>query len=235
MMTNTQFSQKPISVAIVEDDVAAMARFQLAISLAEDLHLLAYFTNGTSAMEWLAHNTVDVLLCDLGLPDISGLVVIDACARQYPDTNIMVITLYEDEAHVVKSLEVGASGYLLKDSMHGEIAEQIRELHAGGSPMTPVIARLVLKRFRIPAAAAVAHKPPASVSTLTEREVDILARISQGFSYTEIADIEKISAHTVSTHIKRIYGKLSVHSKSEAVFEAMQMGLLDGKMQRPLK
>ncbi len=212
-----------------------MARFQSAIAATVDLKLAASFCNGTSALAWLENNTPDVLLCDLGLPDFSGLAVIGYCAQKHPEANIMVITMYEDEDHVVKSLEAGASGYLLKDSLNNEIAAQIRELHAGGSPMTPVIARLVLKRFRIAPASVNHSKAEPGFTALTEREIDILARISQGFSYSEIANIEKISTHTVATHIKRIYGKLSVHSKNEAVYEAMQLGLLDGRMQRSAK
>jgi DNA-binding NarL/FixJ family response regulator len=232
MLTTNRTATNPIRVAIVEDDGAAMARFQHAISVATDLDLIAQFGNGASALAWLEHNTTDVLLCDLGLPDFSGLAVIGYCAKKYPNSNVMVITMYEDEDHVIKSLEAGASGYILKDSMNDEIVAQIRELHAGGSPMTPVIARLVLKRFHVAPTAVAVEKQIPAFNVLTEREIDILARISQGFSYLEIAGIEKISQHTVATHIKRIYAKLSVHSKNEAVFEAMQMGLLDGKLQK---
>jgi DNA-binding NarL/FixJ family response regulator len=232
MITHTATKPQKIRVAIVEDDTGVLARFQRAIAATTDLELLAHFGNGTSALAWLEHNSADVLLCDLGLPDFSGLAVIGYCAQKYPASNIMVITMYEDEDHVVKSLEAGASGYLLKDSLNGEIAEQIRELHAGGSPMTPVIARLVLKRFRITPTPVEPEKKALAFTLLTDREIDILARISQGFSYAEIASIEKISTHTVATHIKHIYGKLSVHSKSEAVYEAMQMGLLDANFQK---
>jgi DNA-binding NarL/FixJ family response regulator len=232
MITHTATKPQKIRVTIVEDDTGVLARFQRAIAATTDLELLAHFGNGTSALAWLEHNSADVLLCDLGLPDFSGLAVIGYCAQKYPASNIMVITMYEDEDHVVKSLEAGASGYLLKDSLNGEIAEQIRELHAGGSPMTPVIARLVLKRFRITPTPVEPEKKALAFTLLTDREIDILARISQGFSYAEIASIEKISTHTVATHIKHIYGKLSVHSKNEAVYEAMQMGLLDANFQK---
>lgn len=234
MTTTTPFAGQPITVAIVEDDTTAMAKFKAAIVADPGLKLLAAYGTGTDALAWLEHNSANVLLCDLGLPDFSGLAVIGYCAQKHPLCSIMVVTMFEDEDHVVNSLEAGASGYLLKDSLNEEIAGQIRELHAGGSPMTPVIARLVLKRFRISQAVpAQPEKQAPNVAALTQREIEILARIAQGFSYAEIADIEKISPHTVAAHIKRIYGKLSVHSKSEAVYEAAQLGLLDAKFHKP--
>lgn len=207
-------------------------RFETAIRGAEDLHLAASFKDGRSALEWLERDSADVLLSDLGLPDLPGLAVITYCAQRHPQTAIMVITMYEDEQHVIRSLEAGATGYLLKDSLHGEICAWIRELHAGGSPITPVIARLVLKRFH-PQVAGVQPVPDNELVKLTPKELAVLNRIAQGFSYQEIGDLEHISVNTVHTHIKRIYGKLAVRSRTEAVFEAQQLGLLDAGMRRP--
>lgn len=222
------------SVALVEDDPAARQRFEQAIQAAPDLRLVASFEFGKDALSWLENHRPDVLLTDLGLPDIPGLAVLTYCARRHPGCDIMVITLYDDEAHVVRSLEAGASGYLLKDSLHDEIVKHIRDLRAGGAPMTPVIARQVLKRFRInlPAqqqADSVAADP---ATTLTARELFILNRVAQGFRYSEIAALEDISINTVHTHVRNIYGKLAVHSRSEAVYEAMQMGLIEKGLPR---
>ena len=222
-----------IQVALVEDDAATRQRFTHAIEQAADLRLVASFENGRSALAWLEHHAPDVLMTDLGLPDIPGLAVLAYCAQRHPACDIMVMTLYDDPTHVIRCLEAGASGYLLKDSPHGEIADLIRELHSGGSPMTPAIARLVLKRVRVPmpsvgAGPVVAHQ----ATLLTPKELTVLTRIAQGFRYGEIADLEGISRHTVHAHIKNMYAKLSVHSRSEAVHEAMQLGLIEKGLPR---
>lgn len=222
---------RPISVALVEDDPMCRERFETAIRGAKDLHLAASFQDGRSALEWLEREVSDVLLSDLGLPDLPGLAVITYCAQRHPKTAIMVITMYEDEQHVIRSLEAGACGYLLKDSLHGEICDRIRELHSGGSPITPTIARLVLKRFH-PQMAAVKPLLDSELVKLTPKEMTVLNRIAQGFSYQEIGGLEGITVNTVHTHIKHIYGKLAVRSRTEAVFEAQQLGLLDNGLRR---
>lgn len=216
-----------IRVMIVEDDAITRQRFAHAIGSAPDLTLVAAFESGREALRWLEREGVDVLLTDLGLPDVPGLGVIAYCAQRHPDAQIMVITMYEDETHVLRSLQAGARGYLLKDALNDEIVERIHELAAGGAPMTPPIARLVLNRLYPRPAAPAPTLTAASFDPLTERERQVLTRIAQGFSYAEIADLEGISRHTVHTHIKSIYGKLQVHSKSEAVFEAGRLGLID--------
>lgn len=217
-----------LQVALVEDDAATRQRFSAAISAAPDLALCAAFAAGGEALAWLERHVLDVLLVDLGLPDVPGLAVIEACARLHPRCDIMVISMFEDEEHVVRSLEAGASGYLLKDSFDDEIARHIRELRAGGAPMTPIIARHLIKKFRaLPRGAGPAAA--SGLALLTPREQLILTRISQGFSYGEIAELEGVSRNTVHTHIKNIYSKLSVHSRTEAVYEASRLGLLDGR------
>jgi DNA-binding NarL/FixJ family response regulator len=226
-----QIPPRPISVVLVEDDPICRERFETAIRGAKDLHLAASFQDGRSALEWLERETSDVLLSDLGLPDLPGLAVITYCAQRHPQTAIMVITMYEDEQHVIRSLEAGACGYLLKDSLHGEICDRIRELHAGGSPITPTIARLVLKRFH-PQMPAARTLPDSELVKLTPKELTVLNRIAQGFSYQEIGGLEGITVNTVHTHIKHIYGKLAVRSRTEAVFEAQQLGLLDAGLRR---
>lgn len=216
-----------IRVAVVEDDEHSRERLCAALDAATDMQLVAQFTHGTKALAWLDRNEPDVLLADLGLPDIPGLAVIGYCARRHPRTDIMVISMYEDEQHVVQSLEAGASGYLLKDTGAEQIAERVRELRSGGTPMSPVIARLVLKRFRRGHASTHSQSEIDSSWVLpTPRELLVLTRIAQGFSYAEIGCIEGISRHTVHAHIKNVYSKLAVHSRSEAVYEASRLGLL---------
>lgn len=219
-----------ITIALLEDDPACALRFQHAIAQNAGMRLIAQFDRAANAVMWLSDHQPDVLLCDLGLPDHSGLDVIRFCSTHNPQTKILVITLYEDEQHVFKSIESGASGYLLKDSLSAEITAHITELINGGSPITPIIARYLLKRLQPNVQTAdIVPKPVLDKDhsiQLSEREMQILTRISQGFSYGEIATQIGLSWHTVHTHIKKIYEKLSVHSRSEAVFEARQMGLL---------
>lgn len=215
----------PIRVALLEDDPATRGRFAGAIAQDDGLRLAAEFALGGEALAWLERHQPDVLLADLGLPDVPGLAVIAYCARRHPAADIMVISMHEDEQHVVRSLEAGASGYMLKDSLEGEITARIRELRAGGAPMSPVIARLVLKRLRPPSAPN-GGEADSSWVLPTPRELLVLTRIAQGFSYVEIAEIEGISRHTVHAHVKNVYAKLSVHSHTEAVFEASRLGLI---------
>jgi len=214
----------PIAVVIVEDDPSSLQRFVQAVQSAPDMQVRKTFTNGRDALAWLEHHAPDVLLTDLGLPDLPGLAVITYCAQRHVSCEIMVITMYEDESHVLRSLEAGAGGYLLKDSSADEIPARIRELRAGGAPMTPVIARQVLRRFRLtPSAGQAALLPPM----LTPRETAVLNHVARGFSHAEIGRLEGVAVSTIATHIRHIYEKLAVHSRSEAVFEAQQMGLID--------
>lgn len=217
---------RPLRTVIVEDEAATRHRLATALNTA-GIEVVAEFGCGQPALKWLDQHEPDVLLCDLGLPDLPGLAVITYCVQRYPRCNVMVISMYEDESHVIRSLEAGAKGYLLKDSLDADVADRVRELARGGSPMTPVIARLVLNRFHAPAVAS----PVACESVkLSAKELTVLTRIAQGFSYAEIASLEEISRHTVATHIRNVYAKLFVHSKNEAVFEASRLGLIDMRM-----
>lgn len=214
---------RDISVAIVEDDPRTRRRFEHALSRAERLWLA--YSAGTVAemVAWLRDNRVDVLLVDLGLPDGSGLQVISHCRKLAPGTEIMVISMFGDEANMMRAFEAGARGYLLKDGTEDDLADHVLSLNAGGSPMTPIIARQLLTRLS-PAPAA-ASAPPGD-ATLTARERDILAKLARGYTYAETAEILGISPSTVQSHVKNIYSKLAVHSKTEAIHEARQLGLL---------
>ncbi len=210
-----------------------------AIDGADDIRLSAAFTDARSALAWLAGNRPDVLLVDLGLPDASGLTVITACAQRHPGTDVMVISVFDDADKVLQSIKAGAQGYLLKDSLHDQLPVLIRQLRAGGAPMTPSIARKVLNHVRPAGVAAAAPAGPSHAShggnpgngmadfRLTPAEDNVLQYVARGFKYAEIAQLTGVSIHTVHSHIKNIYAKLSVNSRSEAVFEASRLGLLD--------
>ncbi|UDM52497.1 response regulator transcription factor [Cupriavidus sp. MP-37] len=219
-------------VLIVEDDPLALRRLVQAV----DLHAAEAAASGCAAtvaeaLAWLARHQPDVLLCDLGLPDGSGIDVIRATRERYPACDCMVVTVFGDDQHVLASIEAGAIGYLLKDETTDRIAASIGELRAGGSPMSPLIARQVVNRLR---GAPPEATPPngtgagtgAGAVALSVRENEILDLISRGYTYAETARYLGLSVHTVQSHIKNIYGKLAVRSRGEAVFEAAKLGLL---------
>ena len=176
----------------------------------------------------LAGAPADVLLVDLGLPDGSGIDVIEAAARKWSACSIMVSTNFGDEIHVMRSIEVGAAGYLLKDSSAARILDEIRSLASGGSPISPLIARQILARFRQGGSLSAADEAPASASSplLSAREKEVLDLITKGFTAQEIAKLMALSHFTVRTFVRRIYSKLKVTSKAEAIYEARTLGLL---------
>jgi len=212
-------SLEPVTVALVEDDDEARKRLVASISSDPSLKLVGEFATGTEALAGLAAGAPDVFLIDLGLPDMPGMQVVKRVADRFPACDILVVTVFGDEESIIGALEAGARGYLLKGALEHDIAEDIRHLRNGGSPLSPVIARQVLKRL-VPAKAA------AMDALLTPRETEILNAIARGFSYAETAGLLHLSVQTVHSHLKNIYRKLAVHSKTEAVFEADRRRLL---------
>jgi DNA-binding NarL/FixJ family response regulator len=219
------------SVLIVEDEPEFMRRFSNAVLADSGLQLLAAVSTGRAAQAMLDAQPPDVMLLDLGLPDISGVEVIRHAARHHPRCDVLVVTMFGDDQHVLASIEAGATGYLLKDAAAEDIAASIHELHAGGSPISPGIARRVLARFRVAAnapapATAPAARPAETESPLTDRETELLRLAAKGLSFETVGELMGISPHTVVAHVKKIYRKLAVHSRGEAVYEANQLGLL---------
>jgi DNA-binding NarL/FixJ family response regulator len=234
-------------VLVVEDDPLMREFFAASVSRCAELQLTVSVGTVAEAKAWLDGNAkqLDVLLTDLGLPDGSGLDVIRHATRLNPACEPLVISMFGDEDNVLASIEAGALGYIHKDSTPDDIAQTILDMRAGASPISPMIARRVLSKYHADrrqqnrGQAPVEHASIAIKSVavdglgtvvprgvLSPREQEVLALIARGFSYVEIARLQSLSVHTVQTHIKSLYGKLSVHSKSEAVFEATRMGLL---------
>jgi len=218
----------PLKVALVEDDIAFQNSFAAAVAETGDMQLVGMAQNVAQAKALLSGDPLDVLVVDLGLPDGSGIDVIRAAHAAWPQCGIMVSTTFADEKHVIASIEAGAAGYLLKDSSAEKIADEIRALHAGGSPISPRIARQILLRFRPPEPEPLQPEVAASplASPLSPREREALELITKGFSYDEIADLMQVSRNTVMTFVRRIYQKLEVHSKAEAIYEARNHGIL---------
>ena len=227
-------STDPISIIIIEDEPEFRRRFAQIIESEPTMRLAGVAANKRDAQALIDREHFDVMLIDLGLPDGTGIDLIRNVSQKKPDVDIMVVTVFGDEQHVVSSIEAGATGYILKDSTPADVISCIRLLRAGGSPVSPVVARSVLRaiRSRMGAAGTVGNVGAVSRSSNTEnnplsgRETEILQLLAKGMSFNEIGEILGISPHTVTAHIKKIYRKLAVHSRGEAVYEASQMGLL---------
>lgn len=216
-----------IQVALVEDDVHFQNTIMAAIAASPDIRLTSNSSTRAQGLLALEKPPADVLLVDLGLPDGSGIDVIRAAHTKWPTCAVMVCTTFGDEAHVMKSIEAGASGYLLKDGEPGDMLAEIRSLQAGGSPISPLIARQILTRFRASPAAAAELAPEREHAMLSAREKEVLELITKGFTADEIARLVQVSQHTVQTYVRRIYSKLKVTSKAEAIYEARSQGLLE--------
>jgi DNA-binding NarL/FixJ family response regulator len=213
----------PISVLIVEDDERFREAFAAVVNGAPDLRLLGTATDLPQGLLLLREFRPQVLLVDLGLPSGSGIELIRHAHAHLPQTDVMVVSVFGDEPHVMASLEAGATGYLLKDAQPADLAEQIRTLRAGGSPISPVIARQLLLRLAPDASRAPATGDEA---LLSPQERQVLTYSAKGFSFEEIARMLGVSRHTVMTYVKRSYRKLQVHSKTEAIYEARKLGLV---------
>jgi len=207
---------------LLEDEKPAREHLAAAINTHENLKLIAAVDTCAEAVQLLQHEQADIFVSDLSLPDGNGVKVIHEARKLHPNIEILVVTMFGDEEHVVEALEAGASGYLLKKQAFDELTDAMLCLLRGESAISPEIARFLLKRFqKEPAAIPVQINNP-----LTTREIDILTSIAKGYTYDEIGEVFSLSTNTVRAHIRNIYRKLSVNSRSEAVFEANQQGYI---------
>lgn len=225
-------------VLIVEDDVPTRDFFADSVSRSNELRLVAAVGTFEEARALIDDTSqgIDILLTDLALPDGNGLELIRLAARVQPACEALVISMFGDEDSVLSSVEAGALGYIHKDFTPDNIALTILEMKAGASPISPMIARRVLAKYRAmhqvdqqPLAPTVGSAQLGAAperSLLSVREQEVLDLIARGFSYAEISKLKSVSVHTVQSHIKNLYTKLAVHSKSEAVYEATRLGLL---------
>ena len=209
---------KKQTLIIVEDDADVRERLVQLITQHIAFELLATSATMTGGLAALEKHKPDILLTDLGLPDGSGIEIIKAIDRLHLNCEAMVISGFQDEHTVFDALEAGAKAYILKHDDSQKITDAILSMMKGGAPISPVIARLMLQRFKRPQI--------EPLEALTERQSKILKLVSQGFSSKEIAEKLDISYYTVTTHIKNIYSKLQVNSRAEALHEATKLGLL---------
>ena len=218
-------AMKTYSVLLVEDNPDTRRRLAQAVDSHAQLQLMAAVATCEEARKAFNAASPDVLLTDLGLPDGNGRDLIREIKGKTADAEVMVITVFGDEKHVLLAIEAGASGYLLKDGSSDYIGDSIVQMVEGASPISPAIARHLLKRFQAEKPATKSIK--ADVPRLTPREYEVLQYVAKGFSAAEVGDLLNLSGHTVTSHVKKIYGKLAVRSRSEAIYEAIQLGILN--------
>ena len=207
-----------IDVAIIEDDDGVRECLQALLDGSSECRCQQTFRSGEGAIPRLLTDPVQVVLVDIGLPGISGIELIRRLKRKVPAMKSVMLTVYEDDEKIFSALEAGADGYILKRSSPEEILHAVKEVYSGGAPMTGIIARKVIQHFRVAPAGGADH----DLNSLSDREAEILNLLAKGDLYKEIASKLGISYETVHSHIRRIYEKLHVRSRAQAVSKLMQ-------------
>ncbi len=206
-----------IQVAVVEDDARLRCVVAETLASTNDCRCAAIYPDGASAVAELPALAPDVILMDINLPDLSGVECVAQIAPLLPKTEIIMLTVFQDPATIFQALAAGAHGYLVKPVMPKQLLDSIREIRAGGVPMSPGIAREVIDYFRRPVPTPAAKDACSEDSKLGAREHQVLQALNQGLTYKEIAAELKISIWTVATYVRRIYEKLHVRSRSEII------------------
>jgi DNA-binding NarL/FixJ family response regulator len=204
-----------IKIAIVEDNNTLRQSLEQLFTRTKDMKCVASLSNLMNVVSELTKTQPDIVLMDIGLPNISGIEGVRTVKNNFPEIQVLMFTVFEDDEKIFDAIRAGASGYLLKKTPSMEIMEAIRQLYDGGAPMSPSIARKVINLF---------HSQHTSVPDyqLTARESEILYSLVDGLSYKKIAEKYFVSISTVRTHICNIYQKLHVNSKSQAVAKILQ-------------
>jgi len=206
----------PIKVAIVDDDEGIRTSLATLIRRAPALRLVGDYADAEAALKDLPHRPPDVVLMDINLPGMNGVECVRQLKSSLPKVQFLMLTVYEDNDSLFNSLKAGASGYLLKRTASARLLEAIHDVHDGGSPMTPQLARRVVQYFSRPVEGG------SPLSRLTPGERDFLDQLAKGYAYKEIADRMSISIDTVRSYVRTVYEKLHVHSRTEAVVKYLQ-------------
>ncbi len=209
------------SLVIVEDHPDLRQGLELVLRELPEMAVRGVFADCETMLETFRgeDHMADVVLMDIGLPGISGIEGVERVKSLWPACEVLMLTVFEDDDNVFRAVCAGASGYLLKKSSPAEIVQAIRHVREGGVPMTPLIARKVMRMFRD-------FNPRREENILTKREREVLAALVDGLDYKRIAERLFISLDTVRNHLRHIYAKLQVHSKSEAVAQALKRRLI---------
>jgi DNA-binding NarL/FixJ family response regulator len=217
----------PIRVALVEDQNHTREGLAVLIGSAEGFQIAGSYGSMEEALPAIESAPPDVVLADIGLPGMSGIEGVQRLNRICPELPILMLTVHGDDDSVFAAICAGASGYLLKETEPSRLLACIEELHSGGAPMSPGIARRVVVAFR-------KHPPPPQAEVnLSSRQVHILQLLTEGHSYKSCAEILGLSVDTIRHHVRKIYDRLHVHSRSEAVWKAVTSGMVRANRQPP--
>ena len=206
-----------IRVSIIEDDAALRRVIRERVSSDPRFHVASDYASAESAVTQLTKDQPDVVLSDINLPGMSGIECVRRLKPQMPQTQFLMLTVYDDSENIFQALAAGATGYLVKRASRGELLDAIVNVHRGESPMSSGIARKVVASFQRPEAA------DSATEKLSPRERQVLELLAQGFLYKEIADQLRLSIPTVNGYVRSIYEKLQVHSRSQAVAKFLRI------------
>jgi len=215
--------KRGVNIFIIEDHQLTRERLKFLFDSEPDYTVVGAAESAEEALQIIQNCCPDIIILDLALPGISGQKAIELLLQKCPSSEILIFTVSDDDEKVFNCLKAGATGYILKDASAKQIVEAVDELCDGGAPMSVSIARKVLREFQ---KLAKISDSETKISLLSPREEQILRLLYQGATYKEISNSLSISVHTVHTHIKRIYQKLHVNSRSQAIFEAFRRGLI---------
>ena len=212
---------KSILVAIVEDRTDIREGLKALIDGTQDFHCVAAYASMEEALAGLRHTAAGVVLVDIGLPGMSGIDGIPAIRQLLPAAQALVLSVYDDDERIFRAVCAGACGYLLKKTPPAKLLESILEVVSGGAPMSPEIARRVITLFQ-------RVRPPVhAIHDLNPHELRLLKMLVEGHNYKTAAAELGVTVHAISFHMRKIYDKLQVHSKSEAVAKALREGLVE--------
>lgn len=206
----------PITVAIVEDNEKIRDGLEVLINASPEFSCVGAYETAEEAVKYLPGRKPDVVLMDIGLPGMSGIECVEELKKKIPDTQVMMLSVYDDDDRVFNSLLAGATGYVLKSTMPAQLFEAIQDIHNGGSPMSNAIARKVVRAFKQMGTSA------RDLENLSDRESEILSFVAKGYRDREVAEKFFISPETVRKHLRNIYQKLHVRSRTEAVLKYLQ-------------
>src|SRR5688572_11946943 len=210
---------KKIQVSVVEDDAGVRANLAKMIDSSPGFQCHAMYPDGPTALKHIPANRPDVVLMDINMPGMLGTECVRQLKSVAPDVPVLMLTVYDDSEQIFKSLQAGATGYLLKRTPKDKLLEAIREITDGGAPMSRQIARRVVRYFQEASQLAATPQRAPEVETLTDREEQVLSLLAKGHAYKEIADLLGISFETVRSYVRTIYDKLHVHSRTEATLK----------------